>query len=65
MTSVELLAMEAEKNYNTMKLEFWALKSAETEKCNEYLYWHEFTVMTDDNPPDICADVIQIENNCL
>ena len=40
----------AEKNYPAHKLEFLALKWAITEKFNDYLYGHKFTVLTDNNP---------------
>lgn len=39
-----------EKNYPAHKLEFLALKWAITEKFNDYLYGHQFTVLTDNNP---------------
>lgn len=39
-----------EKNYPAHKLEFLALKWAITEKFNDYLYGHKFTVLTDNNP---------------
>ena len=40
----------AERNYPAHKLEFLALKWAVTEKFSDYLYGHQFTVMTDNNP---------------
>ena len=39
-----------EKNYNTHKLEFLALKWAITERFHEYLYGGNFEVFTDNNP---------------
>nr|ATA66765.1 Pol [Haliotis discus hannai] len=41
---------KAEKNYPAHKLEFLALKWSVTEKFYDYLYGHNFTVMTDNNP---------------
>ena len=40
----------SESNYPAHKLEFLALKWAVTEKFNDYLYGHNFTVYTDNNP---------------
>ena len=40
----------SESNYPAHKLEFLALKWAVTEKFNDYLYGHKFTVFTDNNP---------------
>ncbi|KAL5021393.1 hypothetical protein ScPMuIL_000548, partial [Solemya velum] len=41
---------KSEKNYPAHKLEFLALKWAVTEKFQDYLYGHKFTVLTDSNP---------------
>ena len=41
---------KSESNYPAHKLEFLALKWAVTEKFNDYLYGHQFTVYTDNNP---------------
>jgi hypothetical protein len=41
---------KAERNYPAHKLEFLALKWAVTEKFYDYLYGHNFTVLTDNNP---------------
>ncbi len=40
----------AEQNYPAHKLEFLALKWSVTDKFHDYLYGHQFTVMTDNNP---------------
>ena len=39
-----------ERNYDTHKLEFLALKWSITERCHEYLYGGHFEVYTDNNP---------------
>ena len=39
-----------EKNYNSTKLEFLALKGAITEHFKEYLLYQPFLVKTDNNP---------------
>ena len=41
---------KAERNYNTHKLEFLALKWSITERFHEYLYGGHFEVYTDNNP---------------
>ena len=41
---------KSERNYPAHKLEFLALKWAITEKFSDYLYGHQFTVYTDNNP---------------
>lgn len=41
---------KAERNYATHKLEFLALKWAVCEKFHDYLYGHDCTVYTDNNP---------------
>ena len=41
---------QSERNYPAHKLEFLALKWSVTEKFNDYLYGHEFSVLTDNNP---------------
>ncbi len=41
---------KSEKLYPAHKLEFLCLKWAVTEKFNDYLYGHTFTVLTDNNP---------------
>jgi hypothetical protein len=41
---------KSERNYPAHKLEFLALKWAISEKFHDYLYGHEFTVFTDNNP---------------
>ena len=41
---------KTERNYPAHKLEFLALKWAVTEKFHDYLYGHQFTVLTDNNP---------------
>ena len=41
---------KSEKNYPCHKLEFLALKWAVVDKFHDYLYGHEFTVKTDNNP---------------
>ena len=41
---------KTERNYPAHKLDFLALKWAVTEKCHDYLYGHQFTVLTDNNP---------------
>ena len=41
---------KSEAHYPAHKLEFLALKWAVTEKFNDYLYGHKFTVFTDNNP---------------
>lgn len=41
---------KTERNYPAHKLEFLALKWSITEKFNDYLYGHDFTVITDNNP---------------
>ena len=40
----------SERNYPAFKLEFLALKWANTEKLHVYLYGTKFTVVTDNNP---------------
>lgn len=40
----------SEARYPAHKLEFLALKWAATEKCYDYLYGNQFTVVTDSNP---------------
>ena len=40
----------SEQNYPAHKLEFLALKWAVTQKFRDYLYGHQFVVMTDNNP---------------
>ena len=40
----------SERNYPAHKLEFLALKWAVTDKFKDYLYGHDFTVYTDNNP---------------
>ena len=40
----------SEKNYQAHKAEFLALKWALSDKFRDYLYGHEFTVYTDNNP---------------
>lgn len=40
----------SEKNYNSHKLEFLALKWAITEKLSDYLIGQTFSVYTDNNP---------------
>lgn len=41
---------KAEQRYPAHKLEFLALKWAVTEKFHDYLYGHQFTAWTDNNP---------------
>ena len=41
---------KSEKNYDSHKLEFLALKCSVTERFHEYLYGGEFEVYMDDNP---------------
>ena len=41
---------KAERNYPAHKLEYLALKWAVTEKYHDYLWGHNFTVFTDNNP---------------
>ena len=41
---------KAERNYDTHKLEFLALKCAVTDRFHEYLYGATFKVFTDNNP---------------
>ena len=41
---------KSENNYPVRKLELLALKWAVTEKFSDYLYGHNFTVYTDNNP---------------
>ena len=41
---------KSERNYSAFRLEFLALKWAISEKFNDYLYGHHFTVYTDNNP---------------
>ncbi|XP_048258582.1 uncharacterized protein LOC124117558 [Haliotis rufescens] len=41
---------KSERNYSAHKLEFLCLKWAVTEKFHDYLYGHDFTVLTDNNP---------------
>ena len=41
---------KSESNYPAHKLEFLALKWAVTEKFHDYLFGHQFTVFTDNNP---------------
>lgn len=41
---------KAERNYPAHKLEFLALQWSVKEKFKEYLYGHNFTVYTDNNP---------------
>ena len=41
---------QSERSYPAHKLEFLALKWSVTEKFNDYLYGHEFSVLTDNNP---------------
>lgn len=38
-----------EQNYPAHKLDFLALRWAVTQKCRDYLYGHQFVVMTDNN----------------
>ena len=40
----------SEQNYPAHKLEFLSLKWAVTQKFRDYLYGHQFVVMTDNNP---------------
>ena len=41
---------QSERSYPAHKLEFLALKWSVTEKFNDHLYAHEFSVLTDNNP---------------
>ena len=41
---------KSERNYSAFKLEFLALKWAETEKFSDYLTLNQFTVLIDNNP---------------
>ena len=41
---------KSERNYDTHKLEFLALKWSITERYHEYLYGGHFEVYTDNNP---------------
>ena len=41
---------KSEKNYDTHKVEFLALKWSVTESFHEYLYGEHFEVYTDNNP---------------
>lgn len=41
---------KSEQNYPAHKLEYLALKWAVTEKFHDFLYGHDFTVFTDNNP---------------
>ena len=41
---------KAERNYPAVKLEYLALKWEVTEKYHDYLWGHNFTVFTDNNP---------------
>jgi transposase InsO family protein len=41
---------QSERNYSAHKLEYLCLKWAVSEKFHDYLYGHNFTVITDNNP---------------